>query len=190
MKHVKTFNQLFESAATPQEIKDLSGYKKLLNQGWEDITTPIMAKNGTIKFDHPGADQYTTIHSNGYIRGQGKHSNRAYQRISPLQPDKPSNAIFGRRIENVEDYNIKFKWLENYWIKQSLRKIGAGPAIIKKAIEDPENMEELSKMINDLIEKNPKAVSTIGLENLEKAGILSPTEHTKVIMDLGGLGLF
>jgi hypothetical protein len=190
MKHVKSFKQLFESVNTPDPIKDLSGYKKIMDQGWVDITTPIMAKNGTLKFEHPEDDQYTTIHSNGYIRGQGKNSYRAHQRISPLDRDKPSNAIFGRPVENVEDYNIKFKWLENYWIKKHLKQIGTPAPLIKKALADQQNVTELSKMINDLIENNPEAISAAGLENLKKSGLLNPAEHTKVIMDLGGLGLF
>jgi hypothetical protein len=190
MKHVKSFNQLFESNFTSDAIKDLSGYKKIMDQGWVDITTPIMAKNGTLKFEHPEDDQYTTIHSNGYIRGQSKHSDRAHQRISPLHSDKPANAIFGRPVKNIEDYNIKFKWLENYWIKKYLKRSGATGSVIKNALENPENVEELSRFINDLIEKDPTAISPAGLENLERSGLLNPTDYTKTIKDLRDIGLF
>ena len=55
---------------------------------------------------------------------------------------------------------------------------------------DQQNVAELSKMINDLIENNPEAISAAGLENLKKSGLLNPADHTKVIMDLGGIGLF
>jgi hypothetical protein len=189
MKHVRTFSQLFESvSATPDAIKNLSGYKKLLDQGWIDITTPIMAKNGTVKFDHPDTDQYTSIHSNGYIRGQGKHAHVAYQRISPLHPEKPANAIFGRPIEKIEDYDIKFKWLENYWINKVLKESGVSPSERKKVIQNQAN--DLSRIINDMVEKDADAIPSKTLERLKKTGLLDPNRHTGIIMDLGDLGLF
>ena len=189
MKHVKSFNQLFESANTPDSLKDLSGYKKVIAQGWKDITTPLMAKNGSFKFEHPENDQWIIIYANGYIRGQNKFSERIAPRVSPLG-NSSGDMIFGRPVDKIEDYNIKFKWLENYWTKKYLKQLGAPSDVIKKALADPDNVQELSKMINDMIEKDPESVSATGLENLKKSGLLNPDSHTKVIMDLGGLGLF
>ena len=189
MKHVKFFNQLFESVNTPDALKDLSGYKKVMDQGWKDITTPLMGKNGSFKFEHPESDLWVIIYANGYIRCQNKFSERMAPRVSPLG-NSTGDILFGRAVEKIEDYNIKFKWLENYWTKKYLKQLGTPAPLIKKTLENPENVSELSKMINDLIENNPDAITPASLENLKKSGLLDPTDHTKVIMDLGGLGLF
>jgi hypothetical protein len=203
MKHLKNFSQIFESLEdrkifTPEEIKSLPGYKELIEDyGYKDTTTPVIAKSGNLRLEHSDLSNEYTIYSNGYIRQQpGPYpmwwNSQIIKKGTPsvlVRPDGTStnDAIFGGEIKNLEDYEIKFRYLKDYLIKKNLKDTkGLAKEITGKNL----NSNEISDIINKKIEDDPTSISTDVLKKMVKIGKLIPSEFTKTIMGVGDFGLF
>lgn len=189
MKHIKNFYQIFEKKVgqifTREEIQSLPGYRELIDDyGYVDLTTPLVAKSGNIRLSHPDLDNEYTIYSNGYIRQQPTSSywgqNKKGTPSILVRPDGVSlnDLYFGREIGKLEDYENKFLYLKNYINK----KRGLPPAIEVKNIN-------ISDWINKTVEENPSSIPLDLLKNLELSGKLNPSDFTKTILDVHGLGL-
>jgi hypothetical protein len=201
MKHLKDFSQIFENQEgrkifTPEEIKSLPGYKELIDDyGFMDTTTPVIAKSGNLRFEHPDLSNEYTIYSNGYIRQQsGPYQMWWNPEITKkgtpsilVRPDGASNndIIFGKEIENLEDYEIKFKYLKDYLIK----KIGKEAGLYKKDLSG-KSLNDLSDIINKRIENDPSSIPFNVLKKLVKIGKLIPNQFTLTVMNAGEFGFF
>jgi hypothetical protein len=200
MKHLKSFFQIFENSTerqifTHDEIKSLSGYKELIDTyGFKDTSTPVISKSGNLRFEHPDLSNEYTIYSNGYIRQQpGPYpmwwNSQIIKKGTPsvlVRPDGTSSndVIFGKEIKNLEDYEIKFKYLKDYLTKKMIK----GTGLSKKDIE--KDLSDLSDLINKRIYDDPTSISTDVLKKLEASGRFTPNEFSRSIMNVGNFGFF
>jgi hypothetical protein len=201
MKHLKNFFQIFENSTnrqifTHEEIKSLPGYKELIDEyGFKDTSTPVISKSGNLRFEHPNLSNEYTIYSNGYIRQQsGPYpmwwNTQITKKGTPsvlVRPAgiSPNDVIFGKEIESLEDYEIKFKYLKDYLMKKMGKSIGvSGKDMVNKSIND------LSDIINKRIEKDPTSIPNAILKKLESSGKFIPNEFSHTVMNAGEFGFF
>lgn len=195
MIHVKSFSQLFEDADywSPdpsvyypvEEIRDLQSYKDLISKyGWTDTTTERVAKSGNITFEHPilPGIRYQ-VYNNGYIRINS--GTRWTPLVSPIQD---RGREFAEPIKELKDYDIKFKWLEKYLIKKILISLGLNK--IRGISASNTSPDELGKIIDSEIEKNPSFAKNPGISTLINIGLYSPSEFSVDMLKSTGLGLF
>jgi len=200
MKHLKNFSQIFENIDgrrifTHEEIKSLPEYKELINDfGYIDTTTPIISKSGNLRFEHPDMSNQYTIYSNGYIRQQKGDYHPVWwnpeitRRGTPsilVKPNgtSPNDIIFGQEIKNLEDYNIKFKYIKHYYIKKIGKLIGvSGKSMSGKGLND------ISDVINKRVKDNPESISSNILRRMVDTGLLIPDEFTNTVITAGSFG--
>jgi hypothetical protein len=199
MKHLKNFSQIIESLGdrkifTPEEIKSLPGYRELIEDyGFKDTSTPTISKSGNLRFEHPDLSSEYTIYSNGHIRQQQGASSmwwnsQIVKKGTPsilVRPDGTStnDIIFGKEIENLEDYETKFRYLKDYLIK----KIGKEAGLYKKDLAG-KSLSDLSDIINKRLEKDPTSIPIAILKRLEASGRFVPNEFTRTVMNVGNYG--
>ena len=193
MKYVKSFNDLLKESygksgqITYDQIKQTPGYKDLIASGFVDITTPTMQKNGNIRFSHPASPLEYSIFSNGYIRYQNSGTNwmggRSAQAVyaSPIG-DRRSDQMYGRPIEKIEDFDVKFRYIKSVLIKTILKSLGISSESMK-------NGETLSDIINQLIEKDATLIKNPAIKSLIGSGIFKLNGYSELAASLADFGL-
>lgn len=193
MKYVKSFNEILKESygesgqITYDQIKETSGYKDMISSGFVDITTPTMQKNGNIRFSHPASPLEYSIFSNGYIRYQNSGTNwmggRSSQAVyaSPIG-DKKSDQMYGRPIKNIQDFDIKFRYVKSVLVKTILKSLGIPP----KSVEET---DVLSDIINRHIEKDAGLIKSPAVKSLIDLGIFKPSGYSELMASSADFGL-
>jgi hypothetical protein len=195
---LKTFSELFEnddndynwspdpSVHYPiEQIRGLESYKNLISKyGWIDTTTDRVAKSGNITFEHPvlSGIRYQ-IYNNGYVRINS--GSRWTPLVSPIQD---RGREFAEPIKDLNDYDLKFKWLEKYLIKKILINLELNR--VRGISASNVTSDELGKTIDNAIEKNPTFAKKPGISTLINIGLYKPAEFAEDMMKASGLGLF
>lgn len=193
MKYVKSFNDLLKESygrsgqISYDQIKETPGYKDLIASGFVDITTSTMQKNGNIRFSHPASPLEYSIFSNGYIRYQNSGTNfmggRSAQAVyaSPIG-DKRNDQMYGRPIEKIEDFDVKFRYVKIVLTKTILKSLGIPP-------KSAENWEVISDIINQQIEKDASLIKTPAIKSLIDLGIFKPSGYSELMASSADFGL-
>lgn len=194
MKYVKSFNDLLKESygksgqITYDQIKQTPGYKDLIASGFVDITTPTMQKNGNIRFSHPASPLEYSIFSNGYIRYQNSGTSwmgvRSAQAVyaSPIG-DRRSDQMYGRPIEKIEDFDVKFRYIKSVLTKTILKSLGIPP----KSADI--SREVLSDIINQQIEKDASLIKSPAIKSLIDLGIFKPSGYSELMASSADFGL-
>ena len=196
MIRLKTFSELFENddndynwSPDPsiyypiEQIRELESYKDLISRyGWIDTTTDRVAKSGNITFEHPvlSGIRYQ-IYNNGYVRINS--GSRWTPLVSPIQD---RGREFAEPIKSLNDYDIKFDWLKKYLIKKIMISLGINRI---RRISPNSTPEEIGKVIDSMIEKNPSFSKYKELTILKNSGLYNPSEFSKNMLKLSELGL-
>jgi hypothetical protein len=192
--HIKTFSQIFEDAEywSPdpsvyypiEQIRSLDSYKDLISKyGWIDTTTDRVAKSGNVTFEHPVLPGIRyQIYNNGYIRINS--GSRWTPLVSPIQ-DRGRD--FAEPIKSLDDYDIKFAWLKKYLIKKIMIELGLNKI---RGISSSSKPEEIGKVIDSSIDKDPSFAKKPGVSTLRNLGIYIPSEFSEDMLKAAGYGLF
>lgn len=194
MIHIKTFSQIFEDAEywSPdpsvyypiEQIRGLQSYQDLISKyGWVDITTDRVAKSGNITFQNPilpGAKY--EVYNKGYIRINT--GSRWTPLVSPIQ-DRYKD--FAQPIKSLNDYDLKFKWLEKYLIKKIVISLGINRV---RSINSNSTMEDIGKVLDSMIDKNPSFAKKPEIQFLKSQGLYNPSEFSDDMLKASEIGLF
>jgi hypothetical protein len=192
--HIKTFSQIFEDAEywspdpsvyySIEQIRSLDSYKDLISKyGWIDTTTDRVAKSGNVTFEHPVLPGIRyQIYNNGYIRINS--GSRWTPLVSPIQ-DRGRD--FAEPIKSLDDYDIKFSWLKKYLIKKIMIELGLNKI---RGISSSSKPEEIGKVIDSAIDKDPSFAKKRGVSTLRNLGIYIPSEFSEDMLKAAGYGLF
>lgn len=200
MIHLKTFSQIFEDAEywSPdpsvhypiEQIRGLQSYKDLISKyGWVDITTDRVSKSGNITFENPALPGIKyQVYNNGYIRiNSGATMYNAGGKWTPLvSPIQDKDKNFAQPIKSLNDYDLKFEWLNKYLIKKIVISLGINRV---RSINSNSNMEDIGKVIDRMIEKDPSFAKKPGVEFLKRMGLYNPSEFSDDVLKASSYNL-
>lgn len=191
---IKTFSELFENddnwSPDPgvyypiEKIRGLDSYKDLISKyGWIDTTTDRVAKSGNVTLENPllSGIKYQ-VYNNGYIR-----INTGERWTALVSPIQDRGRDFAEPIKSLNDYDIKFNWLKKYLVKKIMISLGLNKI---KGISPNSSPEEIGKIIDSMIEKNPTFSKNPGITVLKNSGLYNPSEFSEDMIKASEIGLF
>ena len=96
--------------------------------------------------------------------------------------DRRSDQMYGRPIEKIEDFDVKFGYLKSVLTKTILKSLGIPP-------KSAENQDSLSDIINQQIEKDATLIKSPAIKSLIDLGIFKPSGYSELMASSADFGL-